>query len=275
MGGRAVSPLRSESASQPLEAISRNRGSLIVNADDWGSDRDTTDRTLDCILEGAVSSVSAMVFMKDSERAAEIARARGIDAGLHLNLTTPFSAKDVPARLNAHMQRISSYLRRHRLAQTVFHPGLAGSFRYVVAAQREEFERLYGQAPCRIDGHHHMHLCANVLLGRLLPAGTVVRREFTFNRGEKSVLNCLYRQAINRLLARRHGLTDFFYTLLPLDHERLGAIFATAKDSIVEVETHPVNGEEYRFLTEGAIFRCAAGVPVARRYCLATSERRG
>ena len=51
---------------------------------------------------------------------------------------------------------------------------------YVVKAQLEEFERLYGRAPNRIDGHHHAHLCANVVLAGLLPAGTIVRRNFSF-----------------------------------------------------------------------------------------------
>ena len=54
-------------------------GRLIVNADDWGRDPRTTGRILDCALRGAVSSVSAMVFMEDSERAATLARERGID----------------------------------------------------------------------------------------------------------------------------------------------------------------------------------------------------
>src|SRR5213594_3601887 len=72
-------------------------GLLILNADDWGRDRGTTGRILDCALRGAVSSVSAMVFMEDSERAAAIARERGIDAGLHLNFTTSFSAEGCPA----------------------------------------------------------------------------------------------------------------------------------------------------------------------------------
>src|SRR2546426_10477618 len=47
-------------------------GLLIMNADDWGRDRQTTDRTFECVLRGTVSSVSAMVFMEDSERAATI-----------------------------------------------------------------------------------------------------------------------------------------------------------------------------------------------------------
>ena len=42
------------------------RATVIVNADDWGRDVATSDRTLDCMLHGAISSVSAMVFMEDS-----------------------------------------------------------------------------------------------------------------------------------------------------------------------------------------------------------------
>ena len=65
---------------------------LIVNADDWGRDRLTTDRILDCVTAGAVSAVSAMVFAEDSERAAALALDRSIDVGLHLNFTSPFTA---------------------------------------------------------------------------------------------------------------------------------------------------------------------------------------
>src|SRR5580700_2369503 len=98
-------------------------GRLIVNADDWGRDRNTTDRISECSLRGSVSSVSAMVFMEDSVRAATLASERGIDAGLHLNFTTPFSAQDCPAALAQHQQPLARYLLRHRLAQVVFHPG--------------------------------------------------------------------------------------------------------------------------------------------------------
>ena len=72
-------------------------GLLIINADDWGFDRGTTDRIFQPALRKTVSSVSAMVFMEDSERAAAMARESEIDAGLHLNLTTPFSASNCPA----------------------------------------------------------------------------------------------------------------------------------------------------------------------------------
>lgn len=232
-------------------------GLLIVNANDWGRDRETTDRTLDCVLAKAVSSVSAMVFMEDSERAAAIARARGIDAGLHLNFTTPFSARS-STRLAEHQQRLSRFLFPISPKQVVFHPGLAGSFEYAVERQLEEFQRLYGAEPERIDGHHHMHLCSNVLWARLLPAGTIVRRNFSFWPGEKSWVNRFYRATVDRALSRRHRLVNFFFSIQPMEpSKRLERIFSVARNSVVELETHPVDREEHKFLTEGTLFRWA------------------
>lgn len=239
-------------------------GSLIINADDWGRDRCTTDRTLDCLRRGAVSAVSAMVFMEDSERAAITARDFGVDSGLHLNLTTPFSGRGYSLRLRECQEKIARYLLRHRFAQVMFHPGLTSEFEYVVKSQIIEFGRLYGCVPVRIDGHHHMHLCPNVVFQRLLPQDSIVRRNFSFEAGEKSVWNRAYRGWMDRRLKKRHRLADYFFSLPPLQPEsRLQRIAMLAQDWVVEVEAHPVNQSEYRFLTEGGILRFAAGVRVA------------
>lgn len=238
---------------RPTEAV--NIGRLIINADDWGRSVEVTDRTLACCERGSISSVSAMVLMEDSERAAAIARERGIDAGLHLNFTTPFSAPGCPPLLAWHQQRVASCLLRHRFGQIMFHPTLARSFEYVASAQVDEFWRLYGFAPQRYDGHHHMHLCANVLISNLVPRGTAVRRNFSFAAGEKSFGNRLYRRLVDRVLARHHRLTDFFFSLKPLEpRSRLQRIFSLARDFVVELETHPSDMEEYRFLMSGDIF---------------------
>lgn len=239
-------------------------GMLIINADDWGRDSDTTERTLDCVHRGGVSSVSAMVFMEDSERAAVMAREHAIDAGLHLNLTTPFSAGNCPPRLMEYQQKLAQYLLRHRLAQVMFHPGLTSAFEYVMAAQLEEFRRLYGADAGRLDGHHHMHLCANVLLQGLLPPNTIVRRNFSFEAGEKSLWNRLYRRLVDRMLARRHRLTDYFFSLAPLQPEsRLQRILSLSLQYVVEVEVHPINKDEYQFLTEGGVGHLAGDVRIA------------
>jgi predicted glycoside hydrolase/deacetylase ChbG (UPF0249 family) len=206
-----------------------------------------------------------MVFMEDSERAAEIARDQGIEGGLHLNFTMPFSGRSIPAALTERQQHIARHLLRHRLAQIVFHPGLIRSFEYVARAQLDEFHRLYRAMPERIDGHHHMHLCANVLMQKLLPLGTMVRRNFSFEPGEKSLGNQLYRSAVDRRLARRHQLTDYFFSLPPLAPEsRLQRIFALASKTIVEVETHPVNPDEYRYLAGEEFLRQTGSLRLAR-----------
>lgn len=247
---------------EPDRAAARNvkphpekSGFLVVNADDWGRSQETTDRTLDCVTCGAVSSVSAMVFMEDSARAADIAREREIDTGLHLNLTIPFSAAGISSRLADQLQRLARHLRRHRLGHVLFHPGLRESFHYVVSAQLEEFERLYRARPKRIDGHHHAHLCANVVFAKLLPEGTIVRRNFSFRPGEKSLGNRFYRKFVDRRLSLRHRLTDLFFSLPPMEPERLQRIFSAARECTVELETHPVIEDEYRFLAGGEIFR--------------------
>ena len=64
---------------------------LIINADDWGRSVAETDAALRCYKEGRITSVSAMVFMEDSERAAELAKENELDVGLHLNFTDKFT----------------------------------------------------------------------------------------------------------------------------------------------------------------------------------------
>jgi chitin disaccharide deacetylase len=264
------------SSSPVLKVAAPRVGCLIVNADDWGRDRPTTDRTRECCASGAVSSVSAMVFMEDSERAAAVALEEGIEAGLHINFTAMFSGSAVPTNLAKHQERVARHLLRHRLAQVVFHPGLMRSFDYLAAAQIEEFRRLYGGAPDKIDGHHHMHLCANVMLQGLLPQGTIVRRSFSFERGEKGWANHMYRGLVDHSLTRCHLLTDYFFSLPPLEPvSRLRRIFSLASESSVEVETHPINPEEHAYLTSGEIFRQIGEARVERPSALRRLSREG
>jgi chitin disaccharide deacetylase len=242
-------------------------GRIIVNADDWGRNEETTQRTLECVQLGAVSSVSAMVFTEDSERAAALAREHGVDAGLHLNFTSPFLSANCPTRLLEHQHAVARYLTRNPFARGVYNPWLVRSFEYVVAAQIEEYVRLYGAAPERLDGHHHMHLSANVLVGGLLPHGTIVRRHFSYESREKPLRHRIFRRVTDALLKDHFRLADYFFPLIPLEPAaRLREIFQLGGRAVVEVETHPVNPGEYQFLAGGEIFRLAGDSPIARSY---------
>ena len=175
---------------------------LIINADDFGRSVAETDAALQCYTAGRITSVSAMVFMADSERAAELAKGeKELDVGLHLNFTERFTGKNKCAKLTDYQNRLAIYLGRNKYSQLFYNPLLRREFSYSCKAQVEEFTRLFGKPPSRIDGHHHMHLCANLLLSNLIPAGIRIRRNFSFWPGEKSSLNRAYR-ALGRSLAR-------------------------------------------------------------------------
>jgi predicted glycoside hydrolase/deacetylase ChbG (UPF0249 family) len=238
-------------------------GALIINADDWGRDRLTTDNTFDCFLRGTVSAVSGMVFMEDSERAAALTREHGIDTGLHINFTTPFTSHSVAPKLKELQADIGAYLRRHSLAKTLYHPGLTRKFEYVLSAQMDEFERIYDERPMRFDGHHHMHLCANVLFGGLIPSGSIMRRNFSFESNEKSWVNRLYRKYQDRYLSRRHHMVGRLFNITPMERTRLQRIFRIAQSEIVELETHPVLPDEHLLLASDEMLEMTEHVVIS------------
>jgi chitin disaccharide deacetylase len=264
------------SKSESEYIVPSSKGALIINADDWGRDRENTDCIHDCIRGGTVSSVSAMVFMEDSQRAADLALEHGIDAGLHLNLTSGLTG--CSPQLAGAQGKIARHLLKHRLSQVIYHPGLVRAFEFVVKAQLDEFQRLFGGSPKRIDGHHHMHLCTNMLVADLLPRGVIVRRNFSFERGEKGFHNRLYRKLVDRVLGRRYRIADFLFSLAPIDLTRLPRIASLAENQIVELETHPVKPAEHKFLAGGEIFRHLGSVRIASGYsvpAITTSSREG
>src|SRR5580765_724988 len=214
---------------------------LIVNADDFGRSVVETNAALRCYIAGRITSVSAMVFMADSGRAAELATAKGIDVGLHVNFSEPFTHSRCPESLRNCHKRIVRFLKRNKYAQILYDPSLRREFADSYNAQAEEFERLFGRGPSHIDGHHHMHLCANILLGNLFPAGIRVRRNFSFWPGEKSWLNRAYRTLVDRWLARRYPLTDYFFDLTQsIREKKMDRVMTLAESSKVELMAHPI-----------------------------------
>lgn len=228
---------------------------IIINADDWGRSRIETDTALSCYQQGRITSASAMVFMEDSVRAAELAKETGIDVGLHLNLTQQFSGEVRDKSLREYHERIIRFLALNKYASLIYHPALREKFRYVYQAQLNEFMRLYGKPPSHIDGHHHQHLCANMLFGRIIPEGEKVRRNFYFWPDEKNFMNRTYRRLADFRLARSYRLTDYFFALSQcLQHDRLGRVSELADTAIVEVMTHPANSIEHAYLMSEDFF---------------------
>ena len=108
---------------------------LIINADDWGRSMPETDAALRCYNRGRITSVSAMVFMEDSERAAGLAIGSGLDVGLHINFTEAFTASYVPRSLRRSHDRLRRFLRANKYALVIYNPFLRSAFREVFVAQ--------------------------------------------------------------------------------------------------------------------------------------------
>jgi len=222
---------------------------LIINADDWGRSVAETNAALRCYKEARITSASAMVFMADSERAAELAKENDLDVGLHLNFTEPFTGGNYLTELGEQHARTVRYLTGNEYAQLVYNPFLRGAFSYSYEAQYQEFARLFGNPPSHIDGHHHMHLCANLLLSDVIPSGVKMRRNFSFWPGEKSLLNRTYRSLVDLWLARRYQLPDYFFDLTQsIQQKKLDRVAGLARSSNVELMTHPVVRREREYL---------------------------
>ncbi len=226
---------------------------IIVNADDFGRSRAETDAVVTCHKAGRITSTTAMVFMEDSERAAEAAVSLAMDTGLHLNLSQRFTGTRVTDGLRRSHDRIVRFLGSSKYALLLYNPFLRRQFRDVVEAQVEEFARLYGRPPSHIDGHQHLHLCANLLRDKFIPAGSRVRRNFSFWPGEKNALNRYYRRRVDSILARDYSLVDYFFSLEEsLKTGRLERVFSLAEASTVELMAHPVYPGEFQYLMSDA-----------------------
>jgi chitin disaccharide deacetylase len=237
---------------------------IIVNADDLGRSRPETDAALACHARGRITAATAMMFMADSERAAEAAKSAGLDVGLHVNLDETFTAPGVSPVLRKQHESIACLLTRGKYSPLLYHPFLSGKLRSVYRAQEDEFIRLYGKPPSHVDGHRHRHLCTNMLIGRVIPAGYQVRRSFTFYRGEKSFANRLYRGWVDQRLQRRHRLTDGFFCLRQsLQSKKLERVIELSKTARVELMTHPHNALEYDFLMSDRFKEMFSGVKLA------------
>jgi chitin disaccharide deacetylase len=221
---------------------------LFVNADDLGSTKETTDRILTCYYQQRIHAASAMLFMKDSERAAGLAKESGLPVGLHLNLIQDFTGELIPSNLRESHRSVVAYLNARKINQVIYNPSLSNAFDYTFQAQWNEYYRLYGEEPKRLDGHKHMHLCMNMIASRRYPKGMKIRRNFTFSFVEKNPFNRLYRYLVDCRLRSQFICTDFFFSLAPIDEGKLKRLVLLSKSADVELMVHPGVEKEYLFL---------------------------
>jgi len=227
------------------------RGLLIINADDFGGNRLATDRIAECFAAGSVTSTSAMVYMSDSERAAEIGRSRELPVGLHLNVTQEFEDPATPLPVRERQARIARYFAGRRLRRVTFNPVMSARARRCIEDQLERFQQLFGCEPSHIDGHNHAHLSPSVLLA--LPKGMRVRTGLSGGRDDRGAL---LRRSRHALIARRQATTDCFFAIDQLGNSPTGEaiedLLGIADRASVEIMVHPDRDDDYAILMSEA-----------------------
>ena len=203
-----------------------------------------------CFRQRRITSASLMVFMDDSERAAELAEGENLETGLHLNLSQDYGGAGIPEGTRRAQASAVRFFRRGPWTQVIYNPFIAKAVAAAFHSQLEEYRRLFRRDPAHFNGHKHFHLSLNMIFGGVLPIGSAVRRSFTFYRSEKSLLNRSYRRVIDAWLIKRHLSTDAFFSLSPTtDASRLARIVALAQTHCVELMVHPWSPDHLALLT--------------------------
>lgn len=229
-----------------------DRGLLIVNADDLGIGERETDAIFAAHEAGAITSATAMVWMRDSDRAAELSAQRSLSLGLHLNLIEPYTAADVPAAVAETQRRVVERIRGAGGRAFIYHPGWAADFGRCITDQLARFHYLYGAPPTHVDGHQHMHLVPNALFSRSLAPVRRCRRPVNRPRSESGPAKHALRGIQAAMVGLRFTTTSWCLSIRALEPalggEDMDAGLGYAARGTVEVMVHPGWGDEQAVL---------------------------
>jgi predicted glycoside hydrolase/deacetylase ChbG (UPF0249 family) len=225
---------------------------IVLNADDFGSSRESVRATIECFQAGTLTSATIMAGMPAAAEAFAFAREHagpGLSFGAHLTFSgqgveRPISSPDrVSTLVDAEGRFLPAGLVRRR--------ALLGTLR-VDEIEREAAAQLdllrdHGVAASHVDSHQHLHKLApfRSALERVLPSFLIervraVQNVFLARRAASATywLGPLWQ----RSLARRFLTTDLFY--IPTTDEQGWAEpllnrLARLDGATLEVGVHP------------------------------------
>jgi len=215
---------------------------VIINADDFGSDRTTSDAIMESLRRGLITQTTAMVNRPDADRAIAEAKAEGFGGaiGLHLNLTDGDPLTDrikscplfcgADGRFNDGAATNAHFLLPYKHDDTM---ALAAE----IEAQAVKYLD-FGLSLKHVDSHSHVHFRVPIariafpILSRL--GFKTVRRPYTQGAGTglhayaKKVRNALF-----VLSARKNAMriADEFVAFVPDD--------CSMGEKVVEIMVHP------------------------------------
>jgi chitin disaccharide deacetylase len=238
---------------------------LIVNADDFGHDREATDLTIACFGAGQISSATTMVHMADSTHAAELGLEHTLPTGLHLNFTEPFNAAEVPAAVRERQLQACRIFGDGglRLRSWTYDPRISDQVEDAIRDQLDQFRTLFGREPTHVDGHNHVQVCPNIARAKAL-SGFKMRNALWSWPSARTAMGAA--RALRRELTARRFLTTRYFLdiaeLHNLSQADLTARLGLADKASVEVMAHPRFGHELEVLRDPAWAEALTGLPL-------------
>ena len=220
---------------------------LIINADDFGWDVETTSTTISLIQRGIVTSASIMLGRPATEMALKYARSRAgdkISFGLHLNIVDGM----LPVSHQPHslVNRTGSFRRSHyqRIA-ALFGRLRASDLEQEIRAQLDLLLES-GICPTHVDSHGHLHKIPQI--ARVL---SEVLKEYDINYVRRSQ-NIYHGHSLSDFLdtysawrSPKFLSTDYFYA--PNGRgDWLQQFIGDLPVGTTELGVHPGNAEEWR-----------------------------
>lgn len=230
---------------------------LIINADDLGAAPSASDAILTAWDAGAITSTSVMVWMRDSERGAALASDRGVPLGLHLNLTLPFAAVDVPDEVRERQAALVHSFDSDGWRDDRRPPVSEELLRAAIDDQLARYRELCGE-PTHINGHHHVHVHRAVL--DLLPPQIPIRPIMRVPARAASRLDARERRIARRFRGPRLAL-GFEHLHPSLGGEGFETLEPARSPIAIEVMTHPQRREELEALLSPQWRELVAGMP--------------
>ena len=225
--------------------IIRGMVRLIVNADDFGIDKNRTSAILESFRVGAITQTTALANMEYFPEAAKrIADEGRLDwMGIHLNLTEG-------RPLTESMRRSMFFCDSNGEFNSLFHRdykkrfyiphSLDGIIRDELRAQIEQFLR-NGGVYMHADSHHHIHTdfsIARVAFPLLNEYGFKSLRKSRNIGAGLSFGKRMYKSVFNRWAAANFECSEYFCSFCDLK----AALTSIPGHSTVEVMVHPMFG---------------------------------
>lgn len=224
--------------------------SIIVNADDFGKDRQVNEAICAAFAKGLIHRTTLMANMPYAAEAMDMARQQGFDSkvGIHLNLTEGRPLTDELAANREICDEngcFSADFHRNTFKRFVLPHAATRQIRTELDAQLARYSEL-GGVLFHIDSHHHVHTDLSVLkaLRPLIKKYNVksIRLGRNLYHGGNKLMR-LYKRYLNReLMSYNENQVKYFGSAK--DFEKFGADDDFCKKNDIEIMVHPMYGND-------------------------------